>query len=303
MAIAGIQFQLPAHPGLAPQHATGANAVARQETTCLYETCLKELATAITVMEEIKKQILATVDHIYLATLDDDIFGFADVGIDTMLTHLCNTYATITQAELEHNRASIATIWTPEAPIEILWEGLHKIQLLSVAGNNPLSDTTLKDLTFTMFKNTSVFTMACDTWHICPVATQTLDDICAYFTSKNKEQLHKLTMSQVGFHSANAANTVSNAASRTLGKTTTIAPPLMPSPTPSPSALPMPLPIITNDGIHMYYCWTHGLGFNHNHTSATCSNPADGHNTSATVKNMHGSNSTIMSNHHRPKPE
>jgi len=54
-AIVGIQFQLPAHPGLAPQHATGANVVARQETTHLYDTCLKEIATAITVTEEIKK--------------------------------------------------------------------------------------------------------------------------------------------------------------------------------------------------------------------------------------------------------
>jgi len=102
------------------------------------------------------KKILATVDRIYLATLDDDIFGFADVGIDAMLTHLCNTYATIMQAELERNCASIATIWTPEAPIKILWERLCEIQLLSMAGNNPLSDTTLKDLTFTMFENTGV---------------------------------------------------------------------------------------------------------------------------------------------------
>jgi len=53
----------------------------------------------------------------------------------------------------------------------------------------------------------------------------------------------------------------------------------------------------------MYYCWTHGLGFNHNHMSATCSKPADGHNTSAMVKNMHGGNNTIMSNHCHPKME
>jgi len=144
MTLAGVQFQLPAHPGPAPQHATGANAAARAETTCLYDTCLKELATAVTVTEENKKQILAAVDHIYLATLDNDVFGFANISVDAMLTHLRNTYATITWAELEGNRASIATIWSPEAPIEILWECLRKIQLLSMVGNNPLSDNAIK---------------------------------------------------------------------------------------------------------------------------------------------------------------
>jgi len=36
-------------------------------------------------------------------------------------------------------------------------------------------------------------------------------------------------------------------------------------------------PIITNDELNIYYCWTHGLCFNCNHTSSTCSNLANGH--------------------------
>jgi len=100
--VAGVNFQLPVHPGPAPQHATGTNAAACVETTCLYDATLKELVTATTVQEEIKKQILTTttVDCIYLATLNDDIFGFANVTIDAMLTHLCTTYGPIMQAEL-----------------------------------------------------------------------------------------------------------------------------------------------------------------------------------------------------------
>jgi len=88
--ITGVNFQLPVHPRPAPQHATGANAAAHAESKCLYDATLKELATATTVMEELKKQILATVDHIYLATLNDDIFGFADITVDAMLKHLAH---------------------------------------------------------------------------------------------------------------------------------------------------------------------------------------------------------------------
>ncbi len=80
-AVAGVNFQLPAHPGPAPIHATSANAAAHTETTCLYEATLKELSTATTIQEEIKKQILATIGRIYLAILDDNVFGFINVTV------------------------------------------------------------------------------------------------------------------------------------------------------------------------------------------------------------------------------
>ncbi len=119
-----------------------------------------------------------------------------------------------------------------------------------------------------MFKNTGVFTMACDTWHVCPTANQTLIEFCMHFTSENKEHLCKLTSSQVGFHSANAA--ISKAT-----KPTNIASSLpVPLAVLIPPAPPTTAAIVTNNKLHMYYCWTHGLGFNHNHMSTTCSKPA-----------------------------
>jgi len=292
-ALAGVQFQLPVHPGPAPQHATSTNTASHAETTCLYDATLKELATATTVTEEIKKQILTAVDHIYLTTLDDDVFSFADISVDAMLTHLRNTYVTITRAELECNCTSIATIWTPDDPIKVLWEHLHEIQLISKAGNNPLSDTAIKDLTFTMFKNTGVFSTA----YVKPATNQMLPKFHTHFTTKNKEHLRKLTTSQVGFHSTNAA--ISKSA-----KPSTIAASLpVPPVVPILLATPTTAAVVTNDGLHMFYCWTHGLGFNCNHTSTTCSKPSSGHNSSAMVKNMHGGKNTIMSNHRCPKPE
>lgn len=38
------------------------------------------------------------------------------------------------------------------------------------------------------------------------------------------------------------------------------------------------------------YFWTHGCDIHHNHTSATCMNPALGHNFNATRNNMMGGN-------------
>jgi len=54
-----------------------------------------------------------------------------------------------------------------------------------------------------MFEAMGIFTMACDMWHINPMANQTLIEFHEYFKNKNKEHLHKLTTSQFSFHSAN----------------------------------------------------------------------------------------------------
>ena len=42
-----------------------------------------------------------------------------------------------------------------------------------------------------------------------------------------------------------------------------------------------------------HYCWTHGLGPNAKHTSATCTRKADGHQDTATMDNMMGGNNVI----------
>jgi len=116
-------------------------------------------------------------------------------------------------------------------------------------------------------------------------ANKTIPELVTYFTAKNKERLRKLTVGPNVFHTAAAAM------STTTKQTPPPAPPSQPVP---------PATITTNDGLTMYYCWTHGLGFNCTHTSAMCSNPANGHCPNATVKNLQGGNNTIMSNCHRP---
>jgi len=80
-----------------------------------------------------------------------------------MIAHLCTNYGPITHSTLETNHASIANVWTPDDPIETLWECLHEIQHISIEGGDPLTDSAIRNLTFIMFETTGVFTTACDT--------------------------------------------------------------------------------------------------------------------------------------------
>jgi hypothetical protein len=58
-----------------------------------------------------------------------------------------------------------------------------------------------------------------------------------------------------GYHGANAAQ----------GKPVSPAKP--PAPAPAPTK---PTAAKANNNVMVYYCWTHGVGFNKHHTSATC---------------------------------
>jgi len=105
----------------------GADQLVANKIVHVFKAELAKLTLAATLHEELKKQLLTAIDCLYLAALDDDIFGFADISVTTMLLHLHTTYGIITRPELESNRASIATLWTPNKPIKSLWEHLHEV--------------------------------------------------------------------------------------------------------------------------------------------------------------------------------
>ena len=295
LTLAGQAFDLPAHPGAAPAHAAGATQAQIAETIRLYNSTLLEISVASTAKQSMKKQLLEAVDHLYLAELEDDVFGYSEVTIAQMITHLEATYGTITREELEKNRNSIATAWTLDDPIPSLWERLKEIKRISIAGNDELSDTTLIELTFLMFEKTGVFTTACDTWRVKPAGEKTMANFKTHFNAENKERLRKLTAAQAGFHGANHVDPVASD------------PPSPPVTPPAPAAnsttVTPPPQVITNDGIKMYYCWTHGLGTNPNHTSPTCQHKAEGHKDDATVSNMQGGSNTIMTRRGRRRAQ
>jgi hypothetical protein len=117
LIFSGVAFQLPEHPGLALVHAAAATQFQIAEANHMYDTTLLELSPVTTICKELKKQVLKAVNCLYQEALDNDTFGFANVTVITMLTHLFTHYGPITCANLEFNCASISTIWTPDNPI------------------------------------------------------------------------------------------------------------------------------------------------------------------------------------------
>jgi len=77
LALTGHAFILLVHPNDMPNFPNPATQFQISEAVQQYNVCLLDLATAYTLWEETKKQILLAINCLYLAALEHDDFGFA----------------------------------------------------------------------------------------------------------------------------------------------------------------------------------------------------------------------------------
>ena len=128
-------------------------------------------------------------------------------------------------------------------------------------GIDPISEATAVRAAVQNLECTGICLNAVKDWRKLPDATHTLPQLKSHFNRANKERQRHLTASDAGF--AGAAT--------------------VPATTPNHPVLPPAAPLS-----RFHYCWSHGLGPNRGHTSATCRDKAPGHQTEATVDNMLG---------------
>ena len=282
LAHAGVAFIVPVHPGPppAPAGTTAVIAVALRIYTeaiddVLLYTCLSAALTA---------QILTAVNASFIGALEDPTFGFSDVSPRALLTHLRTEYATLTPEELEFNRGALSEPWNFDNPIEDLWIKIANIQRVASFGTVPIPDVTIITLTLAMIEKTGLLATTTEKFRLRPLGDWTLALFKSDFVLGNKERIRRLTAGDAGYHGAHIA-------------VTTPAPPVpaIAAVAVTPTAPPPAARHVSVEGGRMYYCWSHGLSPNRNHTSISCSHKAEGHRDDATAFRMHGGNNTINS--------
>ena len=211
-------------------------------------------------VEAARAQIIKAVPKQFLSVLATADMGLGDVLPLTMWTHLWNTYGTLTDDEAEANRQSLTAVINIDEPLETVWERIITVQQLAPA-TAPISDGTAITLTLQALEATGVFTIAIREWRLALHALQTMVNFRLHFDRANRERIRLLPAAAIGLQGAN------NAIGNPRGNTT------------------------ADPGHGWAYCHTHGLSNNHLHTSASCTNRAEGHQEAATFTNpMGGSN-------------
>jgi hypothetical protein len=210
---------------------------------------------------------LSAVNASFLSALEDPDFGFGDVTPLAMITHLRSEYGTLTPEELETNRAALSEPWNLDDPIEDLWSKISNIQRVAAFGNVPIPDITIITLTLAMIEKTGLLASTTEKFRLRPIDEWTVPLFKLEFQLGNKERLRRLTAGDAGFHGAHSALSTPQPTTATAAAAVT---PTVPAPPPAARH-------VTVEGGKMYYCWTHGLSPQRNHTSITCLHKAEGH--------------------------
>ena len=323
-AIQGTQVWAdPDHPGALPQAAQGDTQVQMTNAQNQYRQQVETYQTFAQVKSDLTAQLLAACPSIYYASLEDADLGWANVNPRQILEALVRDYGTVKQSEIEKNRTRLSEPYNIDEPIENLWSHIKSIRDFAAAANEEISDAVTIRMTTDMLKKLGCFEHAIDKWKDKPNAERTWNNFQMHFGEENKRRLEGLTSKQAGY-TPQQANLASDkpqtdslasakaeawqngfdtckaavAASKSSTPTSTTASSVSSSSKSFDDALRSPeggtCQCVTAGGKKMYYCWSHGLGTNAKHTSATCNNPKENHKKEATLDNMMGSETTIM---------
>jgi hypothetical protein len=293
-AIAWVDPQNPGALQIAPGTTQVQVAIQREAHT--HETIMYRTTAAVG--SKLKSQLLEAVPNEFLNALEDPVHGFSETTAAEMLAHLTTAYGTVTPEDLEENEAELSTEWNPATPTEVVFDNANKIMVFATSAGEGIPQGKVVRTLLKVFEKSGVLGDAVKDWKKKPAVEQTPANMRIHFRTYNKRRLKDSTTAATqGFGTANAAtgNEQSQAlailkqliAQDTAGLPVTLQALLAnnrgpPSNTSTPGA----------PGGH-YYCWSHGLSTNRDHTSGTCSSPAEGHNASATLNDMKGGNPTI----------
>ena len=86
--------------------------------------------TAAKTQVALKSQLLAAVDDAFVNEVSDRLWGYGQVTVLELLTHLCETYGLITSNQLDENAATLDREWNPDDPLERLWQRVRESLLL-----------------------------------------------------------------------------------------------------------------------------------------------------------------------------
>ena len=135
-----VNFYPPFNPGASPSIVQRAITATVAQAQQLFSVARNMYDTYHTCYKVLKAQLLASINHLYIADLHDDDIEFTAVKTLTIMTHIWTTYGVIDDDQLGENLAVMATPWSTPTPIEILFTQLKECQKFAQKGNVPIID-------------------------------------------------------------------------------------------------------------------------------------------------------------------
>jgi hypothetical protein len=120
-----------------------AAAPAREATWAANLAKCKAWNTYIIVRMITHNQFVAAIDDVYYAELDDPTNGLNAISLCDLITHICSTYATIFQPNVDNNMAKFVTGIEPSLPLVVYTRKQEKCQTFAQEAGVWISEATM----------------------------------------------------------------------------------------------------------------------------------------------------------------
>ena len=260
-----VQFIAPPNPGPAPVHANQATGPQITETNRQFKAAQEEKASYDNTEASLKKQLIEAVGDDFISIHRDRLLGYALVSTLVLITHIKVKYGKVTEDDLKQNLEDMQKPWDTTTPIETLKARIRDGRAFAEPHDEITAKATLRILT-TIMENTGLFADDLKDWRKKAADQKTLVNFWTHFEAADEERLRALNITQAGYNAQG--------------------PPAPPPP--NNNGQPRPTPEAIGTFLGLYWCHSHGLGRNPNHTSRSCTRQKEGHQVDATIYNMMG---------------
>lgn len=226
---------------------------------------------------KIRNLILEAVDADFVNECRKGKFGFVGVSSRTILEHLDEKYGkTVSPSQKNSIEADLRKPWNPEVEtIEKLWSRKKVSQEKAALANIQLTDETVMRYLTEVIKSVPEMQHAIHAYEIMLLKKEcsTYEEFQTHFDS---------------YYTVLIANKQSASPTAQQGYSGAQVPPQT-----NPTALAATSNGAQQHNCTAYYCWSHGLSRNPNHTSPQCTRKKQGHKDEATLWNKLGGSQRI----------
>ena len=320
----GHAFALPINPGAVPVIPAGATAAHTGEIVRQHAENLRIFQETQRTDQALKQQLLNAIDEMYTRGLRNAHTGYSNVTTFGLLTHLYNTYGSVTSMDLEQNDICMKQPYDPTQPIEVLFNQIETAQEFAEAANTPYPNASIISTAYLLVFKTGMYRDACREWNRRAAVTKTWDNFKADFSAAHQELRELQTLNQQpGFQNQQMNNVMDQYHTETLDslrqmqEATLADRETMANMAQANQRLNQDITSMTRTLETMLtrigtleaaiqatngngnnnrrrnennesYCWLHGRTRRDDHTSGTCRNKKPGHIDTATLHNRQG---------------
>jgi hypothetical protein len=123
----------------------------------------------------------------YIETLNDDLFGFANTTSRDIIDHLFLSYVRITSVDIEQNFENMRKAWDPQYPVETLFKQIQDCVYLAEAGGVTIGAAHKLSYVYSKIFKSGKFNSACRRWDKKIEADKTWNNFKIHFAAAYRQ--------------------------------------------------------------------------------------------------------------------